>query len=182
MKNHILLLFTVSAILLATSCSSEPREVVIDNKYKMDIPGDLISTSQLNDDASLQYFNAFKELYVMVIEDTPDEVYAAITELELEGEYPFNFEGFCMLACSGEEDVFAAVSDRQKLKNTTINGLNACTFDNTRTINDVDVYYKMALVQGDETFYQIITWTLPQRSKKYDTVMDDMINSFAELK
>ncbi len=181
MKNHILSLFAAVLILLVTSCSTKPREVVIDEKYKMDIPGDLISTTALNDDASLQYFNAFKELYVMVIEDVPDEVYETIAELEMEGEYPFNFEGFCMLVCSGDEDVFAAVSDRHKLKETAINGLNARTFGNTRTINGVDVYYKMALVQGKETYYQVITWTLPQRSKKYETVMDDMINSFTEL-
>lgn len=180
MKSYILFLFTAGIILLA-GCSTEPQEVVIDNKYKLTLPGDLTSTTRLNDDASFQYYNGFKELYIMVIEDAFDEVYTSITDLELEGEYPFNFEGFCMLACSGDENVFAGVSDREKLEKTTINGLDARTFDNVRTLNGIEVYYKMALVQGKETYYQIITWTLPERSEKYGTVMEDMINSFTEI-
>lgn len=164
------------------SCGfTEPQEVVVNEKYKMTIPGHMYSTKTLNDDASLQYQNPRREIYIMVIEDNPDEINNAIINRSWEERCSPGFDGFCTLATAAEEDNFLIADDSDKLQDDTINGHRARTFENIRQLNGVEVFYKIALIEGESTFYQIIAWTLPDKEKDHGEIMQEMINSFAEL-
>jgi len=180
MKNILLLL---SILLFVSSCSfnSKPKEIDVKGKYKMNIPGFMISTNQLNDDASLQYQNPLKELYIIVIDDTFDDFSKAINSNEVESEYTNDFNGFVELISSGEGELFFTVADRSKMKDETINGLKAKTLENIRNITGVDIYYKAALIQGKDTYYQVIAWTLASRKDKHEKIITEMINSFTEI-
>lgn len=178
---NLLPLFCCTVLFFGSCKSKPPREVVIDDKFKMEIPGFMSPVRNLNADASLQYQNLIRDMYVMVIEDEPEKVYSAIIENEWGEEYTLDFEGFCKIVASKDSNSFVIYDDRDKFKNERINGLNAYTFENSRTINDIDVYYQVALVQGKETFYQVICWTAAKKQKRHQQAITDMIYSFAEL-
>lgn len=61
----------VLSLLLLASCGGEvTRTVKIGGRYQLKLPTDLTETKGLNDDASLEYQNAFKELYVVAIDES----------------------------------------------------------------------------------------------------------------
>ena len=185
MKKSILLVITTSLIttLLLFSCnsSSEPKEIVTNDKFKVQIPGNMTPANNLNKEASMIYAHMRQEIYIMVIEDTFEEIKTAIIENDLEDEYSLGFDLFCELVSNEEEDTFLVIDDRDKLKKTTINGLNARFFEDSRKINGVNIFYKIALIEGKDTYYQVIAWTVASRKDRHNTTLENMIYSFEEL-
>jgi len=182
MKRFTQLLFIASALFIFSSCNlSKPREVVVNDKFTMMIPQTMIPTKDLNDDACLQYMNPLQELYVIVIEDTYESIGNALIQHGLSEQPNPSFEGFCLLASSSEEHSFIVQDDRESLVCDTINGMNARLFENKRSLNNVEVYYKIALLEGQSSYYQIISWTLPEKEKDHGEHIDGMIRSFKEL-
>ena len=137
--------------------------------------------NSLNEDASLVYMNGLKEVYVMVIEDSYESIEQFIVESDWEDEYTNDFDGFCQLVCRHDGEYFLTPDDYKKLKDSNINGLNAKIFENTRLVNNINAYYTLALVEGKDTYYQVIAWTLPDRKNKHKETLENMINSFEEL-
>lgn len=181
MNKSIFLVICFSLILFYSCGSSEPKEVIVNDKFKMTLPGSMSETTKLNEDASLQYMNLFQGLYLIVIEDSFDEVNESIIENELEEDVPMNFDGYCQLISFSESDAFLITDDYEELKQETINGLQARTLTNNRHITDSDIYYEVALIQGKETYYQVICWTVSDYEKKHKERMKEIIYSFEEL-
>jgi len=184
MKQNLLAsVYIITIILSFFSCnfSSEPKEITIDDKFKIMVPGYMRQRNSLNEDASLVYMNGLKEVYVMVIEDSYDSIEQFILENDWEDEYTNDFDGFCQLVCRHEGEFFLTPNDYKKLQDGNINGLKAKVFQNTRIVNNINVYYTLALIEGEDTYYQVIAWALPDRKNKYKETLENMINSFEEL-
>ncbi len=43
------------------------------------------------------------------------------------------------------------------------------------------VFYHIAIIEGKDHYYQIMTWTLASRKQRYAGVMNGMIQSFREI-
>jgi hypothetical protein len=59
------------------------KVVSINEDYSMGIPMNMSKTTSLNDDASLQFQNIFKETYVIVIDENKKEFINAYMELSV---------------------------------------------------------------------------------------------------
>lgn len=184
MKRNLYIL-TISLIIASTlfSCnfSSEPKEITVEDKYKIVVPGYMRSRNSLNKDASMVYINSVKEVYIMVIDESRERIDQFIEENDWEDEYTTDFDGYCQLACRQDGEYFLTPDDYKQLKDGTINGLRARFFENTRMINNVKAFYTLALIEGEDTYYQVISWTLPDRVNKYKETLENMIHSFEEL-
>jgi len=183
MKQNLYLLTSALIISALFSCnfSSEPKEITVENKYKIVVPGYMRSRNSLNEDASLVYINAMKEVYVMVIDENRESIDRFIEDNDWEDEYTTDFDGYCQLVCRQDGEYFLTPDDYKKLQDGTINGLKARFFENTRMINNIKAYYTLALIEGEDTYYQVIAWTLPDRINKYKDTLENMIRSFEEL-
>lgn len=174
----------IICILSLTTCgSSKSEEVVVDNRFKVMIPGYLSKTTALNNDAILQYQNMFKEIYFMVIEDGKDVLYQTLADNELTDEFPPSFEGFFKLMSNSDSntDAFLKIEDRDKVKNKKIHGLPAKTYANTRDIDGIGIYYSMAIIEGKNHYYQVIAWTTAGKKVRNEKVLNEMVYSFSEL-
>jgi hypothetical protein len=67
-----------------------------------------------------------------------------------------------------------------EMKNTKINGLNAKTQTFSGDVKGVNAFYEVALVEGKNHFYQILTWTLHSRKEEHHERMQKIIYSFSE--
>jgi hypothetical protein len=174
----IMLLF--AATLLLASCSETTQNVVIDNRYSMDIPEGLTTTTELNDIASLQYQDMVNELYVVVIDEPIKDINDAIVEMELQDTYTPDLSGYTKLIL---EDFIPAVAPTTKTEpvDATINGMKAKTYTMEADVEGTPAFYKVAYVQGKDTYYQILTWTLTSKKDEYGEKMDKMIQSFKEI-
>ena len=186
MKAKIFNLFAVIAALsLLTSCSiptGKMNEITIDNQFKIDLP-DYMKKLNLNEDASLQYGSEIRDVYCIVIEDSFEEIHDMFIDEEFgEEDYDSEFEYFCDLVCSNYEAAFFMENDLEKMDEIVLNEtMNAKVLTNTRKIKGLNIFYKAALVEGNNTYYKIITWTQSPKEKKINKVMDEIINSFSEL-
>ena len=177
MKKVVVLLATV---LFLASCSESTQNVVIDNRYSMDVPEGLTTTTELNDIASMQYQDMVNELYVVVIDEPIKDIIDAIIEMEMQDTYSTDLNGYTKLIL---EDFIPAVAPTTKTEpaDATINGLKAKTYSIEADVEGTPAFYKVAYIQGKETYYQILTWTLTSKKDEYGEKMDKMIQSFKEI-
>lgn len=170
-------IITLALFCIFLSCDSKKSETVtVKDKYTIVLPAFLSKGNDLHEEASLQYQNTFKEFYIIILDEPKQEIIdvAPILEIEptLEGYYSY-------LTNSMKETIknpkFIDV------KNTKINGMKAKTFSVSGNVDGLDAYYKIAYVEGKETYYQILTWTLLKNQEKNAPEMDKIISTFKEI-
>lgn len=171
----LLLLVTLAAC----NSGNETQTVKVDDRYVLEIPDFLKESKDLHDSASLQYENALREFYVIVIDEPIEGFHNAILENNLQDEYPASIEGFTKLMV---KDLTAALQAKAlpAIKDISINGLPARQFDINGSFENLPVYWKTAYIKGKENYYQVITWTQGKNKEKYKQQMQDILNSFRE--
>lgn len=174
MKKIIALCLLMS--LFSCEESKEVETITVKNKYSIQLPAFLSKSTTLHEDATLQYENIFKELYVIIIEE-PKLEFAELAENI--GSEP-NLNGYYDILTSGLEETIEDV-DFTDIKDTQINGLKAKTFAITGKVDDIEAYYKMAYVEGKTSFYQIVTWTGKSNKDDFSETMTKMLTSFKEI-
>jgi len=180
MKKINILLLT---ILFITSCQSGDTEkiVTIESKYSISIPSFLVKAStELNEDASLQYLHTWKEFYVIVIDESKSEMQKALIDNNLTNEYSNDIEGYSDLLLDGFEDGLS-IYNKSDIVDTKINNMPAKLLSISGRIEGVDVYYSLAFIEGKERYYQIMAWTLLNKESKYKAQMNKIMYSLKEL-
>ncbi len=184
--------FTISG------CSSKPKtdedrttmqadesfqEVKINGLYSMKLPEYMTAGDDLNDEASLQYQNIYKEVYVIVIDEPKQDFIDVFMEL---GDYDSTKSACDNYADAQMESIegnMETVTSKSTMRKTKLNGNDARVVDVTGTqagITDA-MGFTVAFVEGKENLYMIMTWTFEKSKDKYQDDMDMMINSFKEL-
>ncbi len=171
MKKALFLLFFTSLF----SCNQETTfaEVNINNRYTISMPAYMKPCNDIQKDASLQYQNLEKDVYVIVIDE----------KKVLMQDYDFNFNldaYFNNISSRGFaeniKDGKLSVPGRQE-----INGNKALIADITGKLEENNVFYKFAVIETPYEFYQILSWTRADNREKLEKDMVKMIESFKEL-
>lgn len=176
--------FFLIAIAFLASCqpTKKTEKVEIDNRYSVELPTFLTKTTGLNEDASLQYENQAKELYMIVIDESISEFQDAVNEnAEYLDYYSNDFTGYCDFVF----DLFTEslnTFDASDWKKLDINGLEAMQKGVKGNIQDLDVFYHYTVIKGTTNYYQVLLWTLHDKKSEHQPLMDEIVNSFKELK
>jgi len=160
------------------SCTSDKTETItVKNKYSIELPSFLSEAKGLHDMASLQYQNAFKEFYIVIIDEAKEEF---ATAAKVTTEYTPDFNGYYQILRGSLE---ASIKDGvfTDTKDTRINGLKAKTFTLTGKVDEIPVFYDIAYVEGKDRFYQIVIWTIESSKEKFKEPMDKILSSFKEI-
>ncbi|WP_162927102.1 hypothetical protein [Flavobacterium psychrotrophum] len=170
-------LFAVLVLLLAASCGNK-TETVTAKHYSIDVPSFLQKTKGLNDAASLQYKSEDEEFYLLVI-DEPRKAFEDLVKENALGFEP-NLDGYSgILLESLEEGAHAEV--KPVLKPVKINGLTAKVTSLIGSVANEKIYWKIAYIEGKSRYYQVLCWTSPEKQPEFESVMDEIINSFKEV-
>ena len=173
MKKITLLLLAVFII----SCESSDEWKTIEvNNYSVELPTYLSESKQLNDDASLQYQNIFKEVYIIVIDENKKEMETSLIDNGLSEIYSNDFEGYTKLLST---NLATNVEMKNKTeKDTLINSLQAKILKFDGKVEDIDVFYEVVYINGIYDYYQVFSWTLLENKSKYKETIDKMVHSF----
>jgi len=186
------------AVFTASGCSSKPKtpedrnaveaddsfeEVKINGLYSMKLPDYLTAGNDLNDEASLQYQNVYKEVYVIVIDEPKQEFIDVFKELEDYDDSKSACENYADQQMESIEGNMETVTSKSTVRKTKINGCDARIADVAGTQAGIDdaMGFTVAFVEGKENLYMIMTWTFEKSKDQYQEDMDMMINSFKEL-
>lgn len=159
--------------LLYISCNSktEYQTVKVKNKYSLEIPEFMSEAQTLNPEASLQYQNALREFYVIVL-DEPKTQFPNQKAINLEEYKNIVLENMKM---NLSEPTISPIED------TIINGLKAKLFSVSDNTENIEIYYQFAYIESKSNFYQVMTWTLENKKDKFSNDMDKIIASFKEM-
>lgn len=184
-KSTLLLGISISVItcLLLTSCFSKnkkPKEVKIKDLYSVEVSSDFIPFKILNNDASLEYKAALRELYLVVI-DEPSEIFNEMEPDELyEDEFEPNLTGFAQIALKSF-CVNSGIPDVPELEECIINGEKAYCAETNAMVNGISIYYRFVYAEGKEHYYQVFCWTISKNENKYKDEMIRILDSFKEI-
>ncbi|KAB2807719.1 hypothetical protein [Phaeocystidibacter luteus] len=181
LRSSVTLLFASTTLLLTSSCAKSGDQVIThENGFSLTIPASMRESSDLNEDASLQYENMFDDIYVIVIEDTKEEMEAALSENDLLDLYPNTLEGFTDLI---SESLVSSLSNvnQSPILDTTINSLDARIMTISGTYLDIDGYYYLGLFEGSDRYYQVMTWTSLDNKAEHTAKMKNMVYSMTEI-
>ena len=161
------------------------QNVVVKNKYSINVPSFLSPTTKLSEDASLQYWNKTLDIAFQVVDEPKDDFVESIDELN--SELPDFGKGDSLL------DKLATVSlcnmfdmDKVEIGNyldTKINGLNAITLNafQKRTFLKDALYGSFAYIEGKNDLYQILIISGGTSIRKLADKLEESISSFKEL-
>jgi hypothetical protein len=127
--------------------------------FSLDIPDYLTKTYQLNDVASLQYMNAARETYVMVIEDAKDHL------AEVGSKFS-NSEDFLQNLL---KDYPSGVQNKSigEVRNFKSNKNEHSQVELTWDTEDNSIYMIITSVETSTHFYKIMCWTLLEYKEDY---------------
>jgi len=154
--------------------------VEVNNEYSINLPSYMKKATSLNDEASLQYQNIFKEVYTIIIDESADEfieVFKELNEYDENESILINYRRVQLSFISENMDL----KDQSTPKPININGHDSELVSLEGNIDDVEIYYLLGFVQGKEKMYMIMTWTLLSRKDKYHKDLEDIITSFKIL-
>jgi hypothetical protein len=107
-------------------------------------------------------------------------VYNTLSDGELSEKYSSDFNGYSNLIFDNYYKNIQ-VTQKSQVSSLTVNKLPAKRVTIEGKYNEVDAFFYIALIEGKERFYQIMTWTLKNKKGDYQDDMAKMIESFREL-
>jgi len=92
-----------------------------------------------------------------------------------------NLDGYSQLIKSGLQTsvtnpIFSQIERKQ------INGLKSNLISLSGKVENYDIYYEFAHVEGKNHYYQVFVWTSLEKKDKLSAKMKKIINSFKEIK
>ncbi len=156
--------------LLCTACSysGEWTEVKRAN-FSMSMPDFAYEMEGLNPDASLQYGSKFRNFYLVVLEESPDNTpiksYYNKTKTDL----------LALLKNPMEHDSTFRKIDGKDAYHLKLSGIVGQGEIEER------IHYDLVFLQGEKSIYQICNWKWMSWREKYEADTEKMLNSFREL-
>ena len=169
-------------LFLFQSCGSGDEEqlVTVSNKYSLSIPAFLTRVSNLNEDASLQYQHAWKEFYVIAIDEPKEEMQKALDENDLTTIYTNDIDGYSKLILVVFKESLSS-PNQSELIDTTINQMPARLTTLSGTVDGINAFYSIGIYEGEENYYQVLSWTLSSKKHTYQNKMKKVLYSFKEI-
>jgi hypothetical protein len=194
MKFYSLILLFASTLLLF-SCTPEHNKndkaaskvelkpVTINGEYKMDVPAFMSKATTLNEAASLQYQNIFKEAYVIVIDEEKDafiQAYKDLSAYDTARSVISNYTDTQIQSTTSELDVIS----QTEIKNFKVNGLNASSIEIDANLEGVQtpITYFLSFIEGQKKLYFVMAWTLQDKKEKHRETFQEMVKTFRVFK
>jgi hypothetical protein len=158
------------------------KVVEIDNLYSLTLPKFMKATADLNDEASLQYQNIFKETYIIILEEPIEEFLSTFLEIELYDESISALSNYRNIQMDMIEENIN-INYRTDPKNMLIDSYKAemVEIDGLSEGIDEEITYFITFLEGEENLYMMMAWTLKDKKEKYRDLYRKMFNSFKLL-
>jgi hypothetical protein len=168
-------------LLSLASCKNDFQTINVEDRYQVDVPASLQKVTDLNKEASLQFQNDVEAFYVIVIDEPKTAFTKAINDNGLQDTYTNDLTGYSKLITDGLDNSIS-VKNMPAFQELTIDGnkTRELSFEGVSSGNHV--YWKLAFIEGQDHYYQIMVWTEADNKGKYEKKMNTIVNSFKEIK
>lgn len=183
----------ISISLLSVSClntnktealeTDDFNTVPIGGLYEIDVPKYMKVATDLNFEASLQYQNAYKETYIVIIDEDKQDFVDVFRQMGAYDESISVVENYGKVQAQSFIDAASTVNYRSSPGSMIINNMPAQQVEFHGRVPEVphDIGYLLTFVEGNDDLYMIMTWTMQDDMDKYRPTFEHMANSFREL-
>jgi hypothetical protein len=174
MKKAVLFIILFTAISLSAQTNTE--RVKVGHTYNISVPTIMMRTYTLVNGAKLQYQNGVKNIYLVVIDESKEELkelgvvcktvedyYETITK-----DYPANYKDYKQISKRNIK------SNGNKIIQTEYQYTSG---DSTGT---VEIYFCQDYVETEKYFYKVACWTILANIEKYRPLMREISKSIKE--
>ena len=154
------------------------REIKVEGAYLISLPEQMKSTTGLNPEASLQYQDTAREIYLIVLEESKTGLEPVLKE---------NREN-SMLSDYAQmqlEQLGKAMKVKKKIgpKKLIIHKLNGESFEIVGAVPNVkeDLFYSLTFIEGHKKVYTIMCWTLDSQKDAYKATFEQIGKSFEPI-
>lgn len=151
-------------------------EVTINDDYSISIPDYMKEMKSLNDDASFQYANIYKETYTIVIDEDKQEFIDAFKEVGIYNDSLSVLENYSEFQVQSFQE--SLNSDEVKELDFNLKNLRTKQFELDGLIDGIHASYLIGFVESNSRMYMLMSWTVDDRYKKYKTTFQLIQNSF----
>jgi hypothetical protein len=191
--NKILSLVATALILTFSSCfdlskkeetltEADLNYVQINNEYGMSLPKYMTEAKKLNEEASLQYQNVYKETYVIVIDEDKQTFIDTFSDLNVYDSTLSVIENYRTSQVKSLSENMTVISEGEVVS-LKINDRDAQSVQMDGNVDGVlsGISYYLTFVEGNDKVYMIMAWTLANRKEKYGKTFDAMAKTFKVL-
>lgn len=153
-----------------------------DNLFEIELPVYMTEFPELHDSNEVEYAfidnstSNVKELYVLAMYDTKNE----IKEMNLSVEFTtMSFANTFFESVIKSYDSYTMITEEAGKED--INGSIGVIYEFEASLGDVKNYVCLAVIEGENAYYEILTWTLIEQKEEYRKPMKKLIYSFKEL-
>ena len=177
-------LFMLCLSIIFTACATSFEEYE-DELFTIDVPSGMVDMPGLNNDASLQYgypldsvaedLEPAKEQYLIVMLETKEEIASYGLDADFDA---LKYSEVSMEALQYNLEDFEIVSEEPEIKDR--NGMQFVEIEMQGSVGDLSVFYKLAVYEGENAFYQILAWCNLEDKDQFLPDMNRSIQSFKE--
>lgn len=191
-KLSVALVAAISAFIFS-SCTSilgpeqlnldtDYQELIVNDSFSIKIPNYMEVSTDLNADASLQYQNALKETYMVIIDENKSTFSVLMSFFSNTDSTLSILENYANVQSSSLKEGIV-ISDSTEISSIKINGTNAYQIELEGEVEGVSVpiYYIVTFLESNEKLFMSMQWTLQSRKEKYRGTFLQTINTFKSL-
>jgi len=157
------------------------KEITVDELYKLSVPKYMKEMNNLNEEASLQYANIYKEAYTIVIHENKQDFIDSFKEYDEYKEELSVIENYSQAQTNFFKES-ANIKEIEPYGLTEINGLDARQTKMKGNVEGQDITYIIGYVEGEDNLYMIMSWTLLDRLARFENTFEAINSSFKLIK
>lgn len=158
------------------------KRISVNDLYELSVPAYMNATDDLNEEASLQQMQIFKEVYVIVLDEDKQEFIDIYRELDMYNDSLSVAENYKELQMGFLEEQLT-INRVYGEKSVEANGMDLEMVRVEGSYHEVptDIVYSLGYAEGEDMIYTIMAWTLESRKDKYGETLDKIVSSIKEL-
>ncbi|MDH7913937.1 hypothetical protein [Winogradskyella sp. SYSU M77433] len=153
------------------------EKVSLDSVFHVDLPIYMKPMNQLNSDAVLQYGNIYKETYFVVIQEDKNEYVELFKEFgDYNDELPVieNYK-------NAQKNMFTESLTNPIFQDYGLSSINdkpARQIKIFGKVDDIEVVYIIAFVEGEKDIFMLMNWTVNDKLDKYENSFEYINGTF----
>ncbi len=158
--------------------SEDYKAVATNDDYRLDIPKYLKEMKALHDEASFEYANIYKEVYVVVLDESKQKFISLFQELEMYDESKTPLENYADFQMKSIKE--SLVNSRNNIVPIKIKNLSTKHYELHGILvpDGIEIGYLLGFIESNQKMYMVMTWTLKERYQKYENTMKTIQKSF----
>jgi hypothetical protein len=144
--------------------------------YAISVPDYMTEMKSLNEDASFQYANIYKETYTIVIDEDKQEFIKAFKDIEIYNDSLTAIENYSDYQIKSLQESIS--TEEVKELDFKIKKFPSQQYELNGKIEGINIAYLIGFVEGDDKMYMIMSWTITNRYKKYKSTFRKIQSSF----